>query len=273
MTRYGNEWRVFGGATGPDAGSVGTWSFVNARWAEGVVAEARRDGGLDGPLAIVGTVTAGADPGELLRNPVARAEHDLQLLRGPGGMGACEVLARLHPELRRAGPHAVRRLRRMCASADVERRGVVAMDAFLGHLSYFGTRLTEEERCHLSELFEIEPGLCDYKRFFALMQPSFPRVRASVVEDAYAKLRGLAVGGLVEADLLCRHWNPNSYPGVQQGLVSKTEARSEFVRQWEITSADGLVSYEVFLDYYKDVSTAIECDETFIEFVRCGWGL
>jgi len=273
MTSYGNEWRVFCGAGGPDAGSTAAWSFVNSKWAEGKVAEARKASGAEGTLAVIGSSDTPVDPGELLQNPLARAEHDLQVLQTEGGAEVYEVLAHLYPQLRSAGMHVVRRLRRMCAIADVELRGELPLHTFLGHLSYVGIRLSEAERGYLVKLFGTEPGNVDYARFFALMSPSMPNVRTGVVHDAYAKLQGLAVGGLVEADFLQRHWNPGCHPDVQQGKITRSEAMQDFLRQWDIASADGIVSYEVFLDYYKDVSIAVESDDIFVEIVRAGWGL
>jgi len=275
-TSYGNEWRVFGVESG-STGSTSAWSFVNSNWAEDLVDEARRAGGAGtARAAVLGVVApSGADPGELLLNPVARAEHDLRTLRSEGKTKAYEVLARLYPQLRRSGMHGVRRLRRMCTSADTGGRGMLRIQTFLGHLTAFDLRINTEERDQLLELFgeEADNNYVDYRRFFALMAPSMLGVREGAVQDAYAKLRDRSAGGLVEVAMLQRSWDPCCHPDVQKGKLQQSEAMQDFLQQWDITSADGLVSSEAFMDYYHDVSAAVESDEAFVELVRRGWGL
>jgi len=278
-TSYGNEWRVFGvqGAGAGSTGSASTWSFVNSNWAEDRVAEARKAGGAGtARAAVLGVVApSGADPGELLLNPVARAEHDLRTLRSEGRTKDYEILARLYPQLRRNGMHGVRRLRRMCTSADIGGNGTLRIQTFLGHITAFGLRVNAEERDQLLELFGEEPAKThvEYRRFFALMAPSMQGVREGAVRDAYATLQERSAGGFVEVATLQRNWDPCCHPDVQRGELIQSEAMQDFLQQWDITSVDGLVSSEAFMDYYHDVSAAVESDEDFVELVRRGWGL
>lgn len=275
MTNYGNEWRVFGGVSDDEGAPTVSWSFVNAQWVEDTVAEARSGDGLARSLGQRDGV-AGPDPGELLQNPVARAEHDLHTMETQGGAAVYSVLMRVYPQLRNGGMHVVRRLRRMCMSADVDGSGTLPLYTFQGFLSWVAIRLREEEIQHFATLFEVPPAgsrIIDFRRFFALMESNMAEVRRSAVRDAYTKLEGLAAGGFVEVPDLQRNWNPRCHPSVQQGVLHESEAREEFLRQWDVTSADGLISFEEFLDYYQDVSVAVGNDEIFVELVRCGWGL
>lgn len=268
-----------------------SWSFVNSIWAERVVEEARF--GAEGvSLVNSGIVKANArcigngndptearaivvDHGEVLRNPVYRAEAELRALEVDGGAAAFAVVARVYPLLRDAGMHVVRNLRRMCAAADGGSTGVLPVRVFEGLLSWVAIRLRGAELRQLLTLFQTDSQseYVDYRRFFALMSPRMPEVRDSVVRDAYTKLQGLGVAGFVEAQQLQRHWNPQCHPGVHCGSVSEAEALNDFLKQWEVTSADGTISFDEFSEYYRDVSIAVESDEVFVEIVRCGWQL
>jgi len=263
MTTYGNEWRVFGTSTTLPANAVSLWSFVDTQWAEEVVAEARRN------------PKGQEDPGELLQNPVYRAEHELRVLESEGGAAVYKVLERIYPIIRGAGMHVVRRLRCMCVNADTDGRGTLPLHTFRGILSWIAIRLNDDEMDQLIALFELGPGsrIIDYRRFFTLMAPSMPNLRKDVVRDAYSKLQSMARGGLVQVEDIQRNWNPKCHPEVQKGVITESEARQDFILQWDVTSADGLVSYEEFLEYYSDVSTAVESNEHFVELVRCGWRL
>jgi len=296
MTSYGNECRVFGqalppgGPSGVEEVSRYAWSFVDSQWAEEVVAATRKveRGGFDvdeddaaNPHAakyLAGLYIPkgwGSDPGELLQSNDKRGAHELALLEGEAGAPARKTLSRILPLIRRAGMHVPRRLRWMCVQADVSGAGVLPLRTFSGVLSWSGVRLRDDELMSLLEILAPKPDseLIDYRRFFALMAPPLGQVRGGVVRDAYAKLRANAPGQLVEVMHLQRAWDPQSHPEVHSGRMSVDEAREEFMRQWDVSHADALVSYEEFLDYYQDVSMAVECNEVFVELVRRGWGL
>jgi len=305
MNNYGNEWRVFGSPAPPppkanafgkdDAGKIDprvAWTFVDEQWACTYVADAREAAGLarnpgdtlsaerlqaTRELGVAGNapLDAPVDPGELLVNPVALADHELKLLETEQGASDFKVIERIYPQLRRTGMHTVRKARRMCYSADFNHTGTVPMRTFEGLLSYVGVRLQAGEFDKLGRLFETSAGsqVLDYARFFSLMQPEMKEVRVSAVRDAYAKLVRRAPSGLVHISHVQEYWNPGSHPECQSQRLSETEAQEDFFGQWDIATADGLVSFEVFLDYYRDVSMAVEEDDIFVEIVRCAWEL
>jgi len=300
MTHYGNECRVYGTAEkldwNMDIAQVAktAWSFVDSQWADEVIAAAQKAVGgsgatidwqlEDGTFRDAKVYLAGleipkgwgnVDPGALLKDPQKRAEHTLTLLDLEPGSEARKLLTRIFPMIRNAGMHKARRLRRMCVQADTEGQGALPIRSFAGVLSWLGVRVKEEELRTLLDLLakEGDEESVDYRRFFALMAPPMSEIRGSVVRDAYAKLRDGAAGKLVEVPDLQRHWRPKCHPDVQKGLMTESEAMDEFLRQWDVASADGLVSWEEFLDYYQDVSMAVESNEVFVEIVRRGWGL
>lgn len=297
ITSYGNEWRVFGGAPATEAPPppprwgahaaatlpvvnagliadvTAVWSFVDSQWADDEVAAARRQDNCE---------DAHVDAGQLLADPVLRAEHDLLRLEEQGNdIGAFAVLERVYPLLRAAGMHKGRRFRRICESTDVDGSGTLPLGTFQGCASNTGIRFKEKEIEQLQHLLAPQDSShrsdaalrIDYRHFFALMSPSMPEVRQAVVRDAYSKLEKLAPGGFVEVAHIQRNWNPGCHPEVQRGELTESDAMMDFLGQWDVVSADGVISYEEFLDYYRDVSMVVENDEVFLEIVRCGWDL
>mmetsp|Transcript_32097 Transcript_32097/g.75345 ORF Transcript_32097/g.75345 Transcript_32097/m.75345 type:complete len:565 (+) Transcript_32097:89-1783(+) len=313
MNNYGNEFRVVGGepiaapelATGSASGSAAgagskqsrprwgfrkeqeeeaaaieaevapkkradCWSFVDSAWSDNVVAAARY--GVPDVAAPHNLNEAAGDtcPGELLTNPAALADHELSCLEREKPEYA--VLARLYPLLRNSGMHVIRKARRMLRTTDRYRIGAVPLRSFEGVLSWIGIRLRPGELEKLAHLFPAELGL-DYQRFFAMMQVSLPEVRSLAVKDAYKYLKDRSPGGVVSVSELVRYWNPKSHPDVQQKRISEQEAQDDFLHQWDIETEDASISWEVFLDYYSDVSKAVAKDQHFIELVRSAWRL
>merc|ERR1712070_352429 len=163
----------------------------------------------------------------------------------------------------------------MCMSADTDQSGRLPARTFEGLLSYVGVRLQEGELQKLTNLFEVdkELNLLDYRGFFKHMLASMSQARITVVEDAYAKLQSIANAGYVEVRDLQQNWNPRCHPEVSAGIITHVEAMEEFLNQWDIACADGRVSYDDFLDYYRDVSMATEHGEIFVDIVRKAWNL
>jgi len=264
MNSYGNEWRVFCASAPAEAAAM--WTFVDSRWADQVVEASRKAAGHD---------PAKPDPGELLVNPSARADHELHVLETDAATSDYAVLARVFPQLRRSGMHVARKTMKMCRAADTADTGSLPIHSFEGILSWVAVRLQDGEVQKLLNLFGTEPNgdVISYQRFFAAMGTHMPEVRIGAVRDAYDKLRKVANAGHVEVTDIQRHWNARCHPDVQCGRMSESDARVDFFNQWEVTSADGSVSYEDFLAYYRDLSMAVEKDDLFVEIVRSAWRL
>jgi len=307
MNTYGNEFRIFckqedsmerkvGWAASPGP-QPWCWKFVNSDWADAIVEGARQTAQLADsnreklellrPAANTDIVPTGAlpqrsiDAGEMLKNPLYRAEIELAALEREGA-AAFAVLSRIYPQIRKAGMHVVRKLRYMCRTADNLNSGMLPLRAFQGVLSWIAIRMSHEDVQQLHTLFsprrtrgiaENDSLDFDYARFFHLMEPSMAEVRLATVQDAYEKLRGYSPGGVVEVGVIQRAWRPQCHPAVQSGEMTEAEAIDDFLRQWQLESADGTVPWQEFLQYYRDVSMAVEQDDVFVEIVRRGWDL
>lgn len=271
MNKYGNECRVFAAESSKNDADC-QWSFVDENWTHTVVEKQIQRDTSKWPKAEVADII---DPKDLIDNPGLLAANELKSLQTDKEISKYSVCERIFPMLRNSGMHGVRKARRMCFGSDVRRDGTCPARTLEGILSYMAVRLCDGEYKKLLELFETHPGSdhIDYVKFFRLMEVDMPESRLEVVQDAYAKLTKVAAGGWVNITDIQNHWNPECYPEVQTGELSLAEAHMDFMRQWVVLSADGSVSYDEFLDYYRDVSMAIEKNSTFVEIVRKAWDL
>ncbi|CAE8606324.1 unnamed protein product [Polarella glacialis] len=307
MTSYGNEWRVFAfkGALSlntvpgtdehrPEAGATNEWSFTNSDWADGIMEDVRKKAAARATVPPDDVADVSGDPAMHLIDPVYRAQQGLRDLEAEGlGARRYLVIARVYPLLKGTGMHVVRKLRRMCRSTDVEGKGQLPLRTFQGLLSWVAVRLSEQELQQMKELFGVDaagtqwrPGFystpqeedsmvrIDYQRFFQLMGPAgMSTLRLETVRDAYTMLQDKALGRIVEVSHIRRLYRPESHPEVQTGSITEVEAQEDFLLQWDVESADGSISWNEFLDYYRDVSLATETDDIFVELVRSAWGL
>ena len=62
-------------------------------------------------------------------------------------------------------------------------------------------------------------------------------------------------------------------PEVVNGSVTPKEVYLNYMSLWDTKDADGVVTFEEFCDYYKDVSAACDSDEAFANLMRSAWGL
>eukprot|EP00931_Biecheleriopsis_adriatica_P055623 TRINITY_DN32931_c0_g1_i1.p1 TRINITY_DN32931_c0_g1~~TRINITY_DN32931_c0_g1_i1.p1 ORF type:complete len:499 (+),score=95.39 TRINITY_DN32931_c0_g1_i1:74-1498(+) len=294
VTGHGNEYRVFlesSGENGQELRPSNEWLFADyhlatcgidsikthvVKWAHEKVKSA-----------------PGADP---VKRDVPPEVRPMPILAAPEEAADKKytVLTRIYPLVRENDMHSVRKLRRMCLSSDEEGKGVLRMKTFEGILSWVNIRLIPSEMLQMQELFGCDkdgksfpatnPGSTlpptsdsedwmSYRRFFDKMGPLLPSERMFVVKSAYQKLQDSVPAGVVDISHIQRYFRPNCHPEVQAGSLSPSEAREDFLGQWDVAHHDGLISWQDFVEYYQDVSLAIEDDDFFVQLVTSAWAL
>ena len=79
--------------------------------------------------------------------------------------------------------------------------------------------------------------------------------------------------GLVKLDDIAQLYDVSKHPEVQSGRKQPKEVYLEFMRLWDTQVADGIVTFEEFLDYFRDVSASIDTDEYFGVMMKNSWKL
>jgi hypothetical protein len=60
---------------------------------------------------------------------------------------------------------------------------------------------------------------------------------------------------------------------VIDGKKTPEEAYREFMSLWDTQTADGIVTFDEFCDYYRDVSASIDGDDYFAFMMKQAWKL
>lgn len=193
------------------------------------------------------------------------------------------VSTRILARLKERGIHGVRSFRIMLHNMDVNGDGRVLGRTFEGALAHMGVGLKAAEFDQIIALFG-EPGLIDrddgeammdYVRFLSHGFNNWSQQRQEVAQEAYDCLRETCPGGVLTVSAIQIGFRPQCLsPDLVPHLVEH-ESTQEFLAQWNssVVGADGVVSWNDFMDYYIDVSLWFENDQSFCRFVCNCWGI
>lgn len=66
-------------------------------------------------------------------------------------------------------------------------------------------------------------------------------------------------------------YDVSKHPDVVNKKKDPMEVFKEFMRLWDTQVADGIVTFEEFCDYFKDVSASIDDDDYFALMMQNSW--
>ena len=66
-------------------------------------------------------------------------------------------------------------------------------------------------------------------------------------------------------------YDVSKHPDVVNKKKDPMEVFKEFMRLWDTQVADGIVTFEEFCDYFKDVSASIDEDDYFALMMQNSW--
>ncbi len=89
---------------------------------------------------------------------------------------------------------------------------------------------------------------------------------------AYNKL-DINGDGLVKLDDIARIYDVSKHPDILSGKKDATQVYREFMSMWDTQVADGIITFDEFCDYFRDVSASIDEDNYFAEMMRNSWKL
>ena len=74
-------------------------------------------------------------------------------------------------------------------------------------------------------------------------------------------------------DDIAKLYDVSQHPDVKDGKKTPEQAYREFMSLWDTQVADGIVTFEEFCEYFKDVSASIDTDEYFAVMMQSAWKL
>ena len=95
--------------------------------------------------------------------------------------------------------------------------------------------------------------------------------RKTMIKAAYDKL-DVNKDGKVTLDDIAKIYDVSKHPDVINGADPK-EVYLKFMSLWDTQVADGIVTFDEFCDYFKDVSASIDDDEYFRVMMVNAWKL
>jgi calcyphosin len=96
--------------------------------------------------------------------------------------------------------------------------------------------------------------------------------RLSYIKAAYDKL-DVNKDGQVTLDDVAKLYDVSQHPDVLSGKCTPEEAYLNFMKMWDTQKADGIVTFDEFCTYFKDVSASIDTDEYFGVMMTNAWKL
>lgn len=135
----------------------------------------------------------------------------------------------------------------------------------------YGVALSERELDTVLAAFDKnKDGRIDFDEFLRGIRGNLSARRRALIMMAYDTLDTDGSGVVTRADILAAY-DTSKHPEVLAGKKTRDEVITEFMAQWETDKADGTVTRDEFLDYYKDVSASVDTDDYFELMIRNAW--
>ena len=133
----------------------------------------------------------------------------------------------------------------------------------LNGFSQFGVHLSDEHYDTLLAHFDKDKsGTLNYDEFLRAMRGDLNEARLGWIRKAYEKL-DVTKDGKVTLEDVARLYDVSHHPDVVEGKKTEEQAYKEFMSLWDTQVADGIVTFDEFCDYYRDISASIDTDEYF----------
>lgn len=69
--------------------------------------------------------------------------------------------------------------------------------------------------------------------------------------------------GQVTLDDIAKLYDVSSHPDVQSGRKTPEDAYRLFMNLWDTQIADGIITFDEFCEYFRDISANIDSDQYF----------
>jgi Ca2+-binding EF-hand superfamily protein len=116
-------------------------------------------------------------------------------------------------------------------------------------------------------------GSIDFDEFLKALRPPMSKARVTLIRKAFTKLDKTGDGEVTPEDLKDT-FDPTHHPKYKNGEWEAEQVFKEFLKVFETPGdADGVVTWEEFLNYYSGVSASIDGDAYFDLMMRTAYKL
>ena len=140
-------------------------------------------------------------------------------------------------------------------------------------LMVYGINLNDKQIQALLKTFDKNGnGTLSYDEFLSALRGVLNENRLVWVRLAYKKL-DVTQDGKVCLDDIAKLYNADFHPDVIAGKATPKDVFMKFLSMWDTQTPDGIVTFDEFCDYYKDVSASVDEDEYFGAMMKSAWKL
>ena len=175
-------------------------------------------------------------------------------------------MADIKAALLRRGSMAIRGIGRVFRILDDNRNRQVDLNEMLWGLKDFGIYLNEDQAKTILAKFDRDgSGSVSFDEFIRSLRGELSENRLIWIKQAYDKL-DVNKDGLVKLDDVAKLYDVSKHPDVISGKLSPEQAYKEFMSLWDTQVADGIVTFDEFCDYMRDVSCSIDKSMYYLVF-------
>ena len=173
--------------------------------------------------------------------------------------------------LKSRGAMAIRGIGRVFRILDDNRNRQVDLNELMWGLKDFGIHLQEGEAKALLAKFDRDgSGSVNFDEFIRTLRGDLSERRVACIKLAYNKL-DVNGDGQVTLDDVAKLYDVSLHPDVMEKRKTPEQAYKEFMSLWDTQVADGIVTFDEFCDYMRDVSCSIDTDDYFEAMMKSAW--
>jgi len=182
-----------------------------------------------------------------------------------------DLITDIKGRLKERGMFGIRGVSHLFHSMDKNGNRQIDINEFYWGLKEFGVSLSEEEAMGVLKIFDKDrSGTISFEEFLRALKGDLNNYRVGIIRKAYEKL-DVNKDGTVRLDDIARLYDVSRHPDVIQGRKEPKELYLDFMSKWDTQVADGIITFEEFLDYFSDVSASIDADEYFAAMMKNAW--
>ena len=173
----------------------------------------------------------------------------------------------------RGGMNGIRTAGKMFRSMDASGNGILSRQELVDGLSQFGIEgLSVDQVDDVVRAFDATgDGSISIAEFLRQLRGPMAEMRVALVQQAWLVLDSAGDGQVTVQDMMGKY-DVSQRPEVVQGRMSRDQAMQEFMYVWDKDSS-GVITWPEFIDYYQDLSAAIDDDGLFEMTLRNAWQL
>lgn len=184
---------------------------------------------------------------------------------------ADDLLKDIKAKLLERGSYGIRGLARIFKILDNDGSMKLTLLEFKDGLNDYGFSITDDQaKLLLTKFDRNKDGHIDFDEFMRYLKGDINSFREELIRLAYGKL-DINCDGKVTLDDIAKIYDASYHPDVISNKKTAEEVYKEFMSQWDTQAVDGIVTFEEFVEYFKDVSASIDTDEYFEVMMRNAW--